>query len=371
MLHAGLDLSRRRLEVRVLNDAGDTALETWTPPDRDGLASLVRRVGVFDEPVQGVIEAMNGARFVHDHLEQLGWDIEIADVARSRDWRRWRARPTASTRGCSRSCPAVIWCRRSGCPPRGSGGTGTGPLAVASGPASHWVEEPDAFDPDRVRLPVPGSDLFGVAEPPELEANSSSPNRGTPTWSPPLRSSTSSTPKSSGANATCVAWAPIHRYVELLMTAPGIGWVLGYTIAAEIGDINRFASAKNSRLHRAVSQGRPVRESRPAGHPWPRTARAICAGRSSKPPCTPPSHPALSITTNAPRSPAANSRRKNRPRRDRPQARHRDLAHAHPRQNPSLRQAPITPGRIDGPLPSWATGASHQPNPRLEQAIER
>ncbi len=26
------------------------------------------------------------------------------------------------------------------------------------------------------------------------------------------------------------------------MTAPGIGWVLGYTIAAEIGDISRFSS---------------------------------------------------------------------------------------------------------------------------------
>jgi transposase len=33
-----------------------------------------------------------------------------------------------------------------------------------------------------------------------------------------------------------------HRYVPLLMTTPGIGWVLGYTIAAEIGDISRFAS---------------------------------------------------------------------------------------------------------------------------------
>jgi len=30
--------------------------------------------------------------------------------------------------------------------------------------------------------------------------------------------------------------------VPLLMTTPGIGWVLGYTIAAEIGDITRFAS---------------------------------------------------------------------------------------------------------------------------------
>ena len=33
-----------------------------------------------------------------------------------------------------------------------------------------------------------------------------------------------------------------HPYVPLLQTVPGIAWVLGYTIAAEIGDIDRFAS---------------------------------------------------------------------------------------------------------------------------------
>ena len=35
-----------------------------------------------------------------------------------------------------------------------------------------------------------------------------------------------------------------HPYVPLLMTVPGIGWVLAYTIAAEIGDIARFQSPK-------------------------------------------------------------------------------------------------------------------------------
>jgi transposase len=35
-----------------------------------------------------------------------------------------------------------------------------------------------------------------------------------------------------------------HRYVPLLLTVPGIGWVLAYTIAAEIGDIARFATPK-------------------------------------------------------------------------------------------------------------------------------
>jgi transposase len=35
-----------------------------------------------------------------------------------------------------------------------------------------------------------------------------------------------------------------HPDVPLLMSVPGIAWVLGYTIAAEIGDIGRFASPK-------------------------------------------------------------------------------------------------------------------------------
>jgi transposase len=33
-----------------------------------------------------------------------------------------------------------------------------------------------------------------------------------------------------------------HPYVPLLLTVPGLGWVLAYTIAAEIGSIERFPS---------------------------------------------------------------------------------------------------------------------------------
>ena len=35
-----------------------------------------------------------------------------------------------------------------------------------------------------------------------------------------------------------------HPYVPLLQTVPGVAWVLGYTIAAELGDIARFGSPK-------------------------------------------------------------------------------------------------------------------------------
>jgi hypothetical protein len=33
-------------------------------------------------PVRGMIESMNGARFVHDRLEEEGWDVLIADAAK-------------------------------------------------------------------------------------------------------------------------------------------------------------------------------------------------------------------------------------------------------------------------------------------------
>jgi transposase len=35
-----------------------------------------------------------------------------------------------------------------------------------------------------------------------------------------------------------------HPSMRLLMTVPGVGWVLAYTIASEIGDVRRFASPK-------------------------------------------------------------------------------------------------------------------------------
>ena len=33
-----------------------------------------------------------------------------------------------------------------------------------------------------------------------------------------------------------------HRYVPILMTAPGFGWITSFTVACELGDITRFSS---------------------------------------------------------------------------------------------------------------------------------
>ena len=82
MLHAGLDLSRRKIDVCLLSAGGEIVEEFASPPDADGLRGLVRRVGSHGVAVRGVIESMTGARFVHDQLEELGWDVLIADAAK-------------------------------------------------------------------------------------------------------------------------------------------------------------------------------------------------------------------------------------------------------------------------------------------------
>jgi transposase len=82
MLHAGLDLSRRKIDVCLLSAAGEIVEEFASPPDADGLLGLARRVRRHGLAVRGVIESMTGARFVHDRLEALGWDVLIADAAK-------------------------------------------------------------------------------------------------------------------------------------------------------------------------------------------------------------------------------------------------------------------------------------------------
>ena len=85
MLHAGLDLSRKRLDVCLLTEHGELIDHVTAPPDGDGLCALARRVAPFGVPVRGVIESMNGARFVRDTLEEHGWEVLIADAQRVKD----------------------------------------------------------------------------------------------------------------------------------------------------------------------------------------------------------------------------------------------------------------------------------------------
>ena len=83
MLHAGLDLSRRRLDFCLLDQAGERVEVGAVAPDADALGGFARRVEQRYGPmaeVRGAIESMTGARFVHDTLERCGWEIDVADA---------------------------------------------------------------------------------------------------------------------------------------------------------------------------------------------------------------------------------------------------------------------------------------------------
>jgi transposase len=80
VLRVGLDLGRKRIEVCLISDQGELIDRFAAIPDRDGVHGLARRVAVYGEPVRGVVESMNGARFVHDELVGHGWEVLVADA---------------------------------------------------------------------------------------------------------------------------------------------------------------------------------------------------------------------------------------------------------------------------------------------------
>jgi hypothetical protein len=112
MLYVGIDCAYRRAAWCARSRGGEIQAEGLTPADDDGLAKLVPALG---QEFTACVEMMSGAVRVRDCLRSAGWQVQIADARKSRRLRRWCARPTKSMLGCSRSCVAVIWCRRCGC----------------------------------------------------------------------------------------------------------------------------------------------------------------------------------------------------------------------------------------------------------------
>src|SRR5215210_1422126 len=242
MVYVGLDFSRKRLQWSALDGRGGVAAQGVVVPDQDGLRDLVGWASRQGEPVLAAIESMTGARFVHDQLERLGWDVLIADAQRVKGLAplacktdRIDARVLAVLS--ERRLVPEIWL--------------PDPSVRAERELArfrlHLVKHRSMLK-NRIHSTLinfghqcPVSDLFGVAGREHLERlELPAPWRATVDASLHVIddldariAALAAELKSSGAN---------HPYVPLLQTAPGICWVLGYTIAAEIGQIERFDS---------------------------------------------------------------------------------------------------------------------------------
>jgi len=242
MLYVGLDLSRKRVDWQALEPEGERVAIGAVPPDRDGLGKLVQRLG--DAPVLAVIESMSGARFVHDQLELAGWDVRIADAVKAK---------------------------------------GLAPLACKTDKIDCWVLAelarlnliPEIWLPDpavraereraRFRLhlvkhrrslknrvhailfqhgvPNPSSDLFGAGGR-RLLARLQLPEPWASTVTASLALIDTLDEQITACERELRQLGADHPYIPLLITCPGIAWILGYTIAAEIGDISRFPTPR-------------------------------------------------------------------------------------------------------------------------------
>ena len=243
MLHAGLDLSRRKLDVCLLGDDGEHLDQLAVPPDVDSLKTLARRIAdVHRQPVCAVIESMTGARLVHDTLEQQGWSVEIADAQKVKG-----LAPLACKTDKIDSMVLAVLSHRDLVP-------------------AIWLPDPSVREERelaRFRLhlvkhrsmlkhrihstlinfgrPCPVSDLFGV-EGRKLLDRLDVPEPWCSNVTASLQLIDDLGRQITDAERRLKAGHADHPYIPLLISAPGIGWVLAFTIASEIGEIERFAS---------------------------------------------------------------------------------------------------------------------------------
>jgi len=242
MLHVGLDLSRRRLDVCVIDENGEVVGETTAAPDVDGLRVLAAG---FTAPVRAVVESMTGARFVHDTLESYGWTVEVADAQRVKALApltaktdRIDARVLADLS--YRDLIPAIWLP----PPE------VRSMRELARFRLHLVKHRTGLK-NRIHSTlmthgrtVAVSDLFGV-EGRRLLGRLELSAAWIETTTAALEVIDHLDTQIKRAAHQLRDAADDRPDVALLQTAPGTGPILGFTIASEIGDIGRFSTPRH------------------------------------------------------------------------------------------------------------------------------
>jgi transposase len=240
MLYAGLDLSRKRLDFHLLDGDGETVEVGGVTADGDGLRGLSEQLARHGAPIRAAIESMNGARFVHDQLEVAGWQVEIADAQKVKGLaplacKTDRIDAWVLAELARRDLVPAIWL--------------PDPRVRAERERARWrlhlVRHRSSLK-QRVHAvllthgkPCPVSDLFGVRGR-RLLAQLGLPEPWQGTIDASLRLIDELDREIGECERELRRLGADHRYVPLLLTVPGISWVLAYTIATELGDIHRF-----------------------------------------------------------------------------------------------------------------------------------
>jgi transposase len=217
--------------------------ELQVAPEGPELRRLANRFGVHG-PVRAVIESMNGARFVHDTLELAGWEVEIADAVKVKGLaplacKTDRIDAFVLAELSRRDLVPAIWLPD----PAVRGHRERARFRVHL--VHHRVELKNRIHASLIAFghACPTSDLFGTAGRARL-AELAFPEPWASDIAACLELIDHLNAQIAGIEADLRREGATHPYVPLLMTVPGISWILAYTIAAEIGDITRFETPK-------------------------------------------------------------------------------------------------------------------------------
>jgi transposase len=244
MLYVGLDLSRQRLDVHVLDEAGRTVEVSAVRPDADALRTLAGRVLRHGQEVSAVIESMTGSRFVHDQLELAGWEVAIADPVKAKG-----LAPLAAKTDKIDAHVLAELARRDLVPEIWLPTPGVRAERERARFRLHLVRHRSAL---KCRIhatlmsfghTVPVTDLFGNSGR-ELLAGFELPEPWARTLATSLAMLDELDERIDECGRELTRLGADHLYIPLLLTVPGVGPLLAYTIASEIGDIGRFASPK-------------------------------------------------------------------------------------------------------------------------------
>jgi transposase len=219
-------------------------------PDADALRTLANRILCHGQEVSAAIESMTGSRFVHDTLERLGWDVAIADPVKAKG-----LAPLAAKTDKIDAHVLAELARRDLVPEIWLPTLGVRAERERARFRLHLVRHRSAL---KCRIhatlmtfghPVPVTDLFGTSGR-ELLAGLALPEP----WARALATSLAMVDeldelveldeRIDECGREIARLGVDHPYIPLLLTVPGVGPLLAYTIASEIGDIRRFASPK-------------------------------------------------------------------------------------------------------------------------------
>jgi transposase len=242
-----MDLGRNSMAVALLTDDGELVAEFSVRPDAVGLGRLLDRVAAYcseGEVVYAVVESMTGSRFVYDFLTGFGWCVVIADALATKAIGRVAAKTDKIDARILawlsyRDLVPAIWIP--GVEVRSNRERARFRIFLVNKRTS--LKNRIHSSMIEFGRPCPVSDLFAKTGRQILnQLDLDQP------WSDHIRTSLELIDHYDQLIADMErdlrGQVLEHPNMDLLVTVPGIGHILAYTIAAEIGDISRFPSAK-------------------------------------------------------------------------------------------------------------------------------